>query len=161
MAAVAVNHPAAEGSWLDCDYPERRGTRSVEGSPSARLKSGCSGVSAVVVTDGRPLPVDSGWIVPIGYPDRRCGVGRGGRGVNFTLPTLVTGFIRPVGPFLSLQVRGCYLQLNTGSGTEGGVPGGEDLRLGSSGYSWETDGVQSGGVGWMVFLGSDVEGYQW
>ena len=41
----------------------------------------------------------------------------------------MTGFIRPVGPLLSLQVRGSYLQLNTGSGTDGGVVGGEDFGL--------------------------------
>ena len=158
MAADALNHLVAEGSWLDS--PERRGTRSLEGiskpdsGPAAR-------VSAVVVTDGRPLLVDSGWIVPIGRPDRRCGVSRGGRGLNFALPTLVTGFIRPVRPSLSLQVRGCYLQLNTGSGTAGGVPVGEDLRLGSPDTAGDLDGARSGGVGWMGFLGRDVEEYQW
>ena len=94
-------------------------------------------------------------------PDRRCGVGRGGRGFDFAFPTLVKGFIRPVGPLLSLQVGGCYLQLDTGSGTEG-VYGAEK----TSGWGlWmqpgSLDGVRRGGVGRTVSLGSDAEGYQW
>ena len=126
--------------------------RGVEGGPSARLKSGCSDVCCSCHRWQAPLPVDSGWIVPIGRPDRRYGDGRGGRGANFTRPTLVMGLIRPVGPLLSLQVRDCYLQLNTGSGTDGGVPSGEDF--GSLDTGWDPEGVVRDCC--VVFLGSDV-----
>ena len=47
VAAITVNHPAAEGSWLDCEYLERCVTAS-KAAPSARLKSGCSGARAVL-----------------------------------------------------------------------------------------------------------------
>ena len=158
VAAITVNHPAAEGSWLELRLPGASRDR-VEGSPKCPTHIGLLGARVLVSPLDRPWPLDSGWIVPIGYPDRRCEAG-GSRGVDFTHPTPVKGFERPVGPLLSLQVRGCYLQLNTGIGTDGVVVGVGDFELG---FLDSCRDSESGiGFGWFAFLGGVVvEVYQW